>query len=377
VAPPPPPPPSLSTIEKNGLVPLTQDQHLSPGPLEDPTNRHNDGGTPCTSEDLGADTLPQLLEGGGQECAENVSRLEREMLLAFKEQEDLSVTAPSSPLPRRHSPEATREHTGQEQDPSGSSCGGLKEPKDSSLDATQAEEGEPHGQQQKEEAVGAIKGFEGCGSMPDQAESAETCAYQDVRDAGGDNHPSECNSSSRNTNDEVDEDDEEPRSAKRRKQDSRVTRQTPVEVRHHISQTFRSPSATKESVPVAAYQEWPFQGFLKRTRIGNETTYNLEFKLPCISERLNLPIEVCDDGSNEDVLASPLTRPKAPSSHSKISTLASRFRTKVGWTPEDDTRLVNMRNSGRSWKEIYAAFPHRTPGTIHVRCSTKLKSRLV
>ena len=40
----------------------------------------------------------------------------------------------------------------------------------------------------------------------------------------------------------------------------------------------------------ADYQEWPFQGFLKRVRIGNETTYNLEFKLPCISERFDLPI---------------------------------------------------------------------------------------
>jgi hypothetical protein len=51
-----------------------------------------------------------------------------------------------------------------------------------------------------------------------------------------------------------------------------------------------SPSATCEALPIAEYQEWPFQGFLKRTRIGNETTYNLEFKLPCVLERLNLPI---------------------------------------------------------------------------------------
>jgi hypothetical protein len=60
--------------------------------------------------------------------------------------------------------------------------------------------------------------------------------------------------------------------------------------RHHTRQSPRSPCATRESVPVAEYQEWPFQGFLKRTRIRNETTYNLEFKLPRISGRLNLPI---------------------------------------------------------------------------------------
>jgi hypothetical protein len=37
-------------------------------------------------------------------------------------------------------------------------------------------------------------------------------------------------------------------------------------------------------------QEWLFQGFLKRIRIGDDVTYNLEFKLPSISEHLHLPI---------------------------------------------------------------------------------------
>lgn len=58
----------------------------------------------------------------------------------------------------------------------------------------------------------------------------------------------------------------------------------------HASRTSRSPSAATEAVPVAEYPEWPFQGFLKRTRIGDDVTYNLEFKLPSISERLHLPI---------------------------------------------------------------------------------------
>ena len=46
--------------------------------------------------------------------------------------------------------------------------------------------------------------------------------------------------------------------------------------------TSRSPSSTVRSAPVAEYQEWPFQGFLKRATIDNETTYNLEFMLPRI-----------------------------------------------------------------------------------------------
>jgi hypothetical protein len=47
---------------------------------------------------------------------------------------------------------------------------------------------------------------------------------------------------------------------------------------HYTPQPSRSPSTPTESVPIAEYQEWPFQGFLKRTKIGNETTYNLEFQ---------------------------------------------------------------------------------------------------
>jgi len=53
---------------------------------------------------------------------------------------------------------------------------------------------------------------------------------------------------------------------------------------HHASPTSRSPSAAPETAPIAEYQEWPFQGSLKRTRIGDDVTYNLEFKLPSISE---------------------------------------------------------------------------------------------
>jgi hypothetical protein len=55
-----------------------------------------------------------------------------------------------------------------------------------------------------------------------------------------------------------------------------------------------------EAVPVTEYQEWLFQGFLKRTRIGDNIIYNLEFKLPSISEHLYLPINpaVLDINSN-------------------------------------------------------------------------------
>ncbi|KAH7383490.1 hypothetical protein BKA64DRAFT_682456 [Cadophora sp. MPI-SDFR-AT-0126] len=52
---------------------------------------------------------------------------------------------------------------------------------------------------------------------------------------------------------------------------------------HYALLSSRSPSDT-ESEPVAEYQEWPFQGFLKRVTIGNQMSYNLEFLLSHIPE---------------------------------------------------------------------------------------------
>ena len=56
------------------------------------------------------------------------------------------------------------------------------------------------------------------------------------------------------------------------------------------SRSSRSPSTAADAVSAAEYQEWSFQGFLKRTKIGDNITYNLEFKLPSVTEYLHLPI---------------------------------------------------------------------------------------
>jgi hypothetical protein len=72
-------------------------------------------------------------------------------------------------------------------------------------------------------------------------------------------------------------------------------------------------------VPIAEYQEWPFQGFLKHTKIGSEITYNLEFKLPCILGRLNMLInpEALDICSSREVPAKAAT-PHEAAAHSKM-----------------------------------------------------------
>jgi hypothetical protein len=60
---------------------------------------------------------------------------------------------------------------------------------------------------------------------------------------------------------------------------------------YHVSQTSQSPSAAAKAIPVAEYQEWSFQGFFKHSRIRDDVTYNLEFKLPSISEHFQRPLE--------------------------------------------------------------------------------------
>ena len=152
---------------------------------------------------------------------------------------------------------------------------------------------------------------------------------------------------------------------------------TPVDDEHrNTPRASRSPSAPSESVPVAEYQEWPFQGFLKRTKIGNNTTYNLEFQLPHIPDHLHLPIpsEALGNGSDKETPAEASTLHHAMA-HSKMYPAALRSRVKrVRWTPEEDATILKMREEdGCSWEDIHAALPHRSIGTIQVHYSTKLK----
>jgi len=126
-----------------------------------------------------------------------------------------------------------------------------------------------------------------------------------------------------------------------------------------------------EVVPVAEYQEWPFQGFFKRTRIGNDVTYNLEFKLPSISEQLHFPIDpkILDIFSNQEAPAKIPTNHDA-ATHSKIhqSPLQPKQKRKhVKWTTEEDATVLKMRDEdGCTWEEIHDALPHRTSEAIQV-----------
>jgi hypothetical protein len=129
------------------------------------------------------------------------------------------------------------------------------------------------------------------------------------------------------------------------------------------------------SAPVVEYREWPFQGFLKRTKIGNETTYNLEFQLSHIPEHLHLPVlsEALGMRSNKEMSAEAAT-PHDTGAHSRVHSAALQSKRKrVSWKPEENETILKMKKEGCSWEEIHRALPDRTLGAIQVQYSTKLK----
>jgi hypothetical protein len=71
-------------------------------------------------------------------------------------------------------------------------------------------------------------------------------------------------------------------------------------------------------------------------------TYNLEFKLPSASEHFHLPINPAALDIHHDAAA-----------HSKIHQAPIKpKKSKVPWTEEEDIKLLQMWNEGRSWEYI-------------------------
>jgi hypothetical protein len=245
-------------------------------------------------------TLPQSLgKSNGRGGSKSASEPERDMQLAFEEQEKLLLAAAASSLrPRRPSTEP------------------------------------PH--PQTEEPRGAKR------RQPDETE------------IGSDIHYAEAGDCSHDTGDEVDED---PRPAKRRRHPPTDNAPAlpdgpaPVAGDDHPSRTSQSPSVTVESAPFAEYQEWPFRGYLKRTKIGNKTIYSLEFQLPHVPEHEHLRSEALGMRCDKETSAEAGT-PHDASPPSKIHPAAVRPRIKrVPWTLEEDATVLKKRRRGRPRKQ--------------------------
>jgi hypothetical protein len=110
--------------------------------------------------------------------------------------------------------------------------------------------------------------------------------------------------------------------------------------------------------------------FLKRIKIGNETTYNLEFQLSHVPEHFHLPVlsEALGICSNKETSTEAAT-PHNIVAHSKVHpAISQRKRKHVRWTPEENETIREMREEGGcSWEEIHARLSHRTPGAIQVQ----------
>jgi hypothetical protein len=242
-------------------------------------------------------------------------------------------------------------------------------------------------------AVKAVRVEEDDGDNEVRGLQGEKYQRQKNEEINHDKHHLKGGDSRQNTNDDDDEDDEDededededPRPAKRRKTlpaltDNALTppcELTPVDNDHyHPLQTSRSPSIILESAPVAEYREWPFQGFLKRTKIGNETIYNLEFQLSHIPEHLHLPIfsEALGIRSNKETFREAVTPHKSAARPKVRPEILQSKRKRVPWKPEENETILEMKDECCSWGEIHAALPHRTLGAIQVQYSTKLKN---
>jgi hypothetical protein len=181
-----------------------------------------------------------------------------------------------------------------------------------------------------------------------------------ITEISSDGHNSEDSDRSHKTNNADVEDDDDPRSAKRRKLRPSPTinnaltpldESTPVDNDQYCPpRASRSPSAPVESAPVAEHQEWPFQGFIKRTKIGNETMYNLEFQLSHIPEHLHLLVfsEALGMRSKKEMSAEAAT-PHNIVAHSKVwlATLQSK-RKHVLWKLEENETILKMKRKGCS-----------------------------
>lgn len=121
-----------------------------------------------------------------------------------------------------------------------------------------------------------------------------------------------------------------------------------------------------ESVPAAEYQEWPFRGFIKRTRIGKETTLNLEFHLTHLPEDLELSAPFAALRSSIKTSAQRQTSHSAVA-HSKTRHVKLRHPTKrIPWTREKDETLVKMKEEDgcsllkSGWSGIICRVPWST-----------------
>jgi hypothetical protein len=345
--------------------------YYSPRPPHHQIGLHdNDKNTQSTLEEPAPHSLPKPLdEDGGGDSGENVSDLERDMLLAFEEQEkSSSATALSSPQPPCRYTEQLSLQIDQEHKQGKTSHSRLEELGFCSLlRERDQDEGEPQEQrqqqQQQEVAAEAMREEEG-DDDGEREQRGEKRRHQDEAEESSGIHHSESSGDGRDTSSENDED---PRPAKRRKLRSAPAHEgltprpqnltppsaTQLEV---TSRCDNQPKSRKSSSPSptgdkeltsnagAAYQEWPMRGFFKLITIKNKVRYSMKFSLEDVQQlcAASFPLHTSSAGSNASFSARPSRRAQTFSAYARAENAPS-WSKRPRFTEEEDAKLVDLK----------------------------------
>jgi hypothetical protein len=389
---------SLEPEVQEGLTTSTSAQDHPPS-----LHYNNDRNTQHTLEEPAPHSLPKLLDkdsGGGS--YENVFDLERDMLLAFEEQEkSSSATAPSSPqLPFLYT-EQSHPQIDQEHEQGETSHSRLEELGFCSLPCNQDQDkGEPQEQQQQQqqqEVAAEVMREEGDDDIGEWEQRREKRQHQDKAEKSSSIHHSK---SSGDSHDISSEDNEDPQLAKQQKlcsapayksltpQPQNLTLPSAMQLEvtsrcdnqpESWKSSFLSPLGDEEltSSAGAVYQEWPIHRFFKLITIGNEVYYGMEFSLEDVQQLCTaaFPLYMSLAGSNASFSAWPSQHAQPFSACAPAENALSRSK-RPRFTEDKDAKLVDLKErKGWSWEDIQRSFPGRSTGSLQVRYSTKLKER--
>jgi hypothetical protein len=321
-------------------------RYHSPRPLHDWIGQYDDdGNTQRTSEEPAPHSLPKPLdEDGGGGSEENVSELERDMLLAFEEQEkSSSATAPSSPQPPHRYTEQSHPRIDEQSGTSYSSLEGLRH--GSPLPVCPREPSAYRFSEQLQDQI-YQDDDDGDGDHISRDQSEAEKAEEKGNSSGAADGDNEDDDDDYN-NDQVGDNDEGLRLAKRRQLSSphdgpplkrnrkvhfqlphngllrsppnpdrsraasvpaRLKRPASLRCDNQPESRKSSSSPTGDEEPTsnagAAYQEWPMRGFFKLITIGNEVHYDMEFSLEDVQQlcAAAFPLHTSSAGSNASFL---------------------------------------------------------------------------
>jgi hypothetical protein len=120
-------------------------------------------------------------------------------------------------------------------------------------------------------------------------------------------------------------------------------------------------------------------GFFKRTTIGNETRYSMDFSLEQLQGlcALACPQHATLPNSDRDSVG-PANLPKVSTRVKKTRSAPPSRSKRTPFTSKENAMLVDLKeNKGWPWKRIEPKFPQRTLNSLQVHYCTKLKGKVL